>query len=71
MIPNAGTYYDPMGGNLMRYQTDAKALYERMELFYRDAGLRAEVGAKGIEEMKQYETARVMPLWDELLGGVL
>jgi glycosyltransferase involved in cell wall biosynthesis len=67
LLPLTGSYYDPLGSNLQRYTTDAAVLTQRLEKYYSDDVFRRTVARAGMQTMRQYELAKVLPLWDALL----
>jgi glycosyltransferase involved in cell wall biosynthesis len=65
--PTDGHYGDPFGSNLMRFTTNTKVMRERLEILYQDHSLRRKLGRKGVENMNQYASEKIMPMWDQLL----
>lgn len=68
-LRSIGTHYDN-GSNILRYTTDVSQLVRKLTRLYDDRSFRDHLGALGVEEMRQYEIAAVMPQWDELLGSI-
>ena len=64
------TFYDNTS-NIVRYTTDVAELSSKLEELYQDRSYRDHLGAVAAEEMKQYELANVVPLWDELIRGII
>ena len=62
---SANEKVNPWG--LMRFRTDIDVLVKRLDRFFYDRGLCKRVGEAGLAHVKQFETERCVPLWDEEL----
>ena len=70
LIPNRGTFYDPLGSNLLRYLPDVQAMTDRIEQLYRNKLLRDEVGGVALAQMAVYRKENVLPKWEKLIEEI-
>lgn len=70
-VPIRASFHDPFGSNIERYLTDVGELRKRIEEIYLNTTLYRDVATAGIKEMRKYEKAHVLPLWDAVLEEVM